>query len=241
MITDLQKVVKIPELEQFIPVRAGATYSQLLQIFYFTRLFKYITYAHLIQLKKSYGKICTAKNLKAFCELGYLKSPQQAVYCATNKVLPFLKKAGYNTGVLPEEAEGKGDINELNNTDVFVQATKLPHFKTLLYPNFGYLLPDALLVRMDDENRKYKLTFLEIEAKKPKWSEYVEAKRDKYIQLSKTLDFYNWWKNIAQKMRLPIPTVEKFSFNVVFICSLKKDFGNGFKMVSQISDADTVE
>ncbi len=31
------------------------------------------------------------------------------------------------------------------------------------------------------------------------------------------------------------------SCSIIFICSLKKEFGNGFKVVSQISDADEVE
>lgn len=235
------RTVKVDELTQFIPTKAGATFNSLWQIFYYTRMFKYISYRHFTQLKKRYNKICTYDNLFGLCELGYLRSPQRAVYCATNKVLPILHQAGYNTEILPAEATGYGDINELNNTDVFVQATKLKYFKTLLYPQFGYLLPDALLVRLDEENRKYKLTFLEIEAQKPKWNKYVEAKRDKYEMLSKSLDFYNWWKDLAPKMELPIPPIENFTFNVVFICSLKKQFGNGFKVVPQISDADEVE
>lgn len=235
------KAIKIKELEQLIPTKAGATFSSLWQIFHYTRMFKYISYRHFAQLKKQYNKICTYDKLHTLCELGYLKSPQRAVYCATNKVLPILKEAGFNIDVLPGESTGHGDINELNNTDVFVQATKLKYFKTLLYPQFGYLLPDALLIRLDEENKKYKLSFLEIEAQKPKWNEYVEAKRDKYVKLSKNLDFYNWWKDVAVKMDLPIPTIEKFTFNVIFICSLKKEFGNGFKMVSQISDADAME
>jgi hypothetical protein len=235
------RTVKVDELAQFIPTKAGATFNSLWQIFYYTRMFKYISYRHFTQLKKSFNKICTYGNLHGLCELGYLRSPQRAVYCATNKVLPILQQAGYNTEILPAEATGYGDINELNNTDVFVPATKLKYFKTLLYPQFGYLLPDALLVRLDEENRKYKLTFLEIEAQKPKWYKYVEVKRDKYILLSKSLDFYNWWKDVAPKMDLPIPPIESFTFNVIFICSLKKEFGNGFKVVSQISDTDEVE
>jgi hypothetical protein len=235
------RTVKVDELAQFIPTNAGATFSSLWQIFYYTRMFKYISYRHFTQLKKHYNKICTYDKLYTLCELGYLRSPQRAVYCATNKVLPILKEAGFNIDILPLESTGYGDINELNNTDVFVQATKLKHFHSLLYPHFKNLIPDALLVRLDEENRKYKLTFLEIEAQKPKWNKYVEAKKEKYVQLSKSLDFYNWWKDVAPKMDLPTPPEEKFSFNVIFICSLKKEFGNGFKVVSQISDADTME
>lgn len=226
------KSIKIDDLAQFIPTNAGATYSQLWQIFNYTRMFKYISYRHFIQLKKSYNKICTYDKLYKLCELGYLKSPERAVYCATNKVLPILEAAGeFYPSLLPNESVGKGYKNELNNTDIFVQLAKQPHFKLITYPNFGYLRPDGLLVQVDEENRKYKLTFLEIEAKKPKWNEYIESKKVKYLQLARELTFYNYWKDIAEKLSIPIPTIENFKFSVSFYCTLKKDFGPGFQFI----------
>lgn len=229
---EYQKTVKVDELAKLIPTKHGATFSQLWQVFNYTRMFKYVEHRHYPKIKPAYIKICTHKNLRKFCELGYFKSPGKDVYSATNKVLPILKEAGYYTELLPNETVGGGDINEINNTDVFVQATKLPHFKMLLFPRFVYLVPDALLVQIDADNKKYKLTFLEIEAQKPKWSEYIYNKRDNYIQLSKELTFYNYWKDIAPKLELPIPEIEKFKFSVSFYCTLNKDFGNGFKFIT---------
>lgn len=225
------RAIKIKELEPLVPTNAGATFSQLWQIFHYTRMFKYVSYRHFKQLKTSYNKICTYGNLYTLCELGYFRSPQRAVYCATNKVLPILKEAGYNIDLLPDEAEGYGDINELHNTDIFVKAAKEPFFKMLLFPHFGYLIPDALLVQIDGDNKRYKLTFLEIEAKKPKWNEYLERKRDNYIRLSRELTFYNWWKSIAPEFNLPLPKTEDFKFSVSFYCSIKRDFGNEFNFI----------
>lgn len=233
---EYQKKIKIDELAHLVPTKSGATFSQLWQIFYYTRLFKYISYKHYIQIKSSYNKICTEKRLLKLCELGYLKSPQDDVYCATNKVLPILKEAGFNIDVLPNEPIGLGDINELNNTDVFVQAVKRKYFHSLLFPNFKYLIPDALLVELDKENNKYKLTFLEIEAKKPKWNEYIVEKRHNYIQLSKSIEVYNYWSEVCLKIGFSKPKIEDFKFNVCFICSLKENFGNGFKFINSLNE-----
>lgn len=229
---EFNKTVKVDELAPLIPFKAGATFSQLWQIFLYTRMFKYISRSHYPKIKSSFNKICTHKNLQKMSEMGYLKNPKQDVYCATNKVIPILKEVGYATELLPQGAVGTGDINELNNTDVFVKATKLKYFKMLLFPQFGYLIPDALLLELDNETRKYKLTFLEIEAKKPKWNEYVEKKRDNYLRLSKTLEFYEYWSAIAPKLDLPIPKIDVFKFNVIYICTLTKNYGNGFKFIN---------
>lgn len=235
MFIEYKKVVKVDELAFLVPRKAGATFSQLWQIFYYTRMFKYIAYRHYIQIKPAFNKICTYKNLQALCSLGYLKSLQHEVYSATDKVLPILKEAGYNIDILPAEPLGKGDINELNNTDVFVQATKLSHFYCLLHYNFGYLIPDALLVRMDKENKKYKLTFLEIEAQKPDWESYIEKKRDSYYRLAKDIQFYNYWASICKFLKIEKPQLSELKFSVCFIGDIKKDYGNEFQFVHTLS------
>jgi len=227
-----QKAVVIDELARLIPTKSGATFSQLWQIFYYTRMFKYMSHNHYAQIKPAFKKICTQKKLLQLCDLGYLKSPSIDVYCATNKVLPILDKAEFNTGLLPPEPVGTGEINERNNTDIFVRMVKEPYFKMLLYPNFGFLRPDALLVQLNEEERKYKLTFLEIEACKPKWNEYLEVKKEKYIQLSGDRMFYDYWNEVAPKLALPIPTIEQFKFSVSFYCTLQKDFGPGFNFIT---------
>ena len=214
MIIDNKKVVKVDELAEIIPFKAGATFSQLWQIFYYTRLFKYVHRQHYSRIKPAYNKICTDKNLQKLCTLGYFSSPQKDVYCATNKVLPILKEFGiFPVNTLPSEPVGKGSINELNNTEVFVQATKQEHFFTLLYCNFTYLIPDALMIQLDRVNKLYKLTFLEIEALKPDWENYLENKRDNYLKLAKDIQFFDYWKKMCSLLELPQPKIEELKFN----------------------------
>lgn len=218
---EYKKVVKVDELAYLIPTKAGATFSQLWQIFYYTRLFKYVHYSHYVLLKKSFNKICTYNKLQELCRLGYLKSPQHEVYCATNKVLPILEEAGFSINTLPIEPCGKGDSNELNNTRAFIEVTKWQHFSTLLYPQFGkpkpYLIPDALTVQLDKENRKYKLTFLEIEKKKPEWEQWIKNKKNNYLRLSKDIAFYHYWLEISKILQLPCPSMEKLKFSYKII------------------------
>lgn len=232
MIIEHKKVVKVDELAHIVPTKAGATFSQLWQIFYYTRLFKYVKYDHYRQIKPAYKKIATYKNLQELCKLGYLFSPGHEVYCATDKVLPILEATGYNTALLPIKPAGTGNINELNNTDVFIQLSKLEHFYILLYPQFGYIIPDALLVQLDKDTKRYKLTFIEVEAKKPKWEEYIEVKRKNYLKLSQDIEVYNEWKRCCVKISLPVPKAEDFCFSVSFYGSIKKDFGEHFKFIN---------
>lgn len=225
---EVNKTVKIEELKDIIPRKAGGTWSALWQVFYLTRLFKYIHKKHFIEIKKSFNKICTYEKLYKMCKMGYLKSPQKDIYCATDKVLEILKEAGLAVELLPDEARGKGDINELNNTTVFIQLAKREHFHTLLYPHFGYICPDALLVEMDQEMNKYKLTFIEVEKKKTNWTEYIQDKRDKYIKLSKDEIVFNYWKETCKNLKIEEPDSNDFCFTVSFFGSIKKDFGEGF-------------
>ena len=183
-------------------------------------------------IKPAYKKIATYKNLQELCHLDYLFSPGHEVYCATDKVLPILQAAGYNTALLPSKPTGTGNINELNNTDVFIRLTKSEHFYVLLYPQFGYIIPDALLVQLDKDNRRYKLTFIEVEAKKPNWEDYIEVKRGNYLKLSQDIEVYNEWKRCCVKLLLPVPAVNDFCFSVSFYGSIKKDFGEHFNFIN---------
>ncbi|MBX7047317.1 MAG: hypothetical protein K1X86_15915 [Ignavibacteria bacterium] len=238
MKVEYKKIIKIDELAHLVPTKAGATFSQLWQIFYYTRMFKYVSYNHYSQIKSSFNKICTYKKLEELCRLGYLKSPKHEVYCATNKVLPILQEAGFNINLLPNEPIGTGDINELNNTDIFIQAIKRKYFHTLLFPNFKYVIPDALLIEFDKDNAKYKLTFLEIEAKKPKWRDYLEEKRRNYIRLSKSTEVLKYWMEVCSKIGFSKPNLEDFKFNVCFVCTLKENFGNGFNFKSTLNESE---
>lgn len=228
---EYKKVIKIDELAHLVPTNAGATFSQLWQIFYYTRLFKYVHKKQFPKIKKSFDKICTHDKLQELCKLGYLKNPQKDIYCAKDKVLPILREADFMTETLPVEPQGNGDINELHNTEIFINVMKQPHFHTLLYPNFTYLIPDALLVLLDKEKNKYKLTFLEIEAKKPDWENYIRTKRDSYLQLASDISAYDFWKVQCSKLKINSPNIKDFCFSVSFYCSISKDFGHGFNFL----------
>ncbi|MCX6121922.1 MAG: hypothetical protein NTX44_09915 [Ignavibacteriales bacterium] len=154
------------------------------------------------------------------------------VYVSTPRSLDILKEAGYDTRAVPKNFNGEGGINELNNTEVFIQALKLPDFKALLYPSFDYLRPDALLVRAND--KAYKLEFLEIEASKAGWSDWLESKRINYLKLARDKRVYNYWKEKSYHLDLPVPSINTFKFSVVFVCKLKKDFGQGFNFLSSL-------
>ena len=147
-------ILRIQELEHLISKSGGGTWRNLFNLFYYTRLFKYVHQTQYKKIKSSMFKVSASHKLKELCDREYLFSPSEDVYCATNKVLPILKEAGYLT-ILPEKPKGNGDINELNNTEVFIKLSKEPYFHTLLYPNFGYLIPDALLVELDKKENKY--------------------------------------------------------------------------------------
>jgi hypothetical protein len=212
-----QKTIVVDELADLIPFKAGATWSALWQIFYYTRLLKYVHRSHYPQIKISYNKICTDKNLHKLCQLGYFNSPQKDVYCATNKVLPILKEADFFTELLPSESVGKGDINELNNTRVFISLIKQEHFYTFLYPNFDYLIPDALMVSLDKENKRYRLIFLEVERKKPNWKEWLENKKLNYSKLATDYRFYTKWQDYCNIIGFPKPDISKLKFSYQII------------------------
>lgn len=212
-----KKIVKVDELAELIPFRAGATFSQLWQIFYYTRLLKYVHRQHYPQIKLAYNKICTSKNLTKLCELGYFKSPQKDIYCATNKVISILKAADFNTEILPPEPVGKGDINELNNTKVLISLMKQEYFYTFLYPNFNYLIPDALMVLLDKEKQRYKLVFIEVERQKPNWTDWIENKKLNYLKLASDALFYAKWQEYCKILKLPKPNIStlKFSYKII--------------------------
>lgn len=209
-----------------------ATYEML----YNTRMLKYVRKDQFIKIRKTYGRFTSQKNLDFLCEKGWLEERMKSVYSTADKTLPVLKAQGFNTDILPRTISGKGMINEIQNTESFIQVMNMEHFKALLYPKFGeqnvWLKPDALLVLHDVENKKYKLTFLEVEAKKSDWNNYIERKREKYLRLACDIEFYNTWLILAKKLGFPQPEISALKFSVRIIGSIKKDFGIGFNFIN---------
>lgn len=228
------KLVKVPELESVLNKPAGAGWSLLWHLFFYTRMLKYVHIKQFKQINTSFNKIATRKKLRILCELGYFREVREQVYIATNKVIPILKQAGLPTSILPNQSTGKGEINEMNNTETLIQATNLKHFYALLYYDFVYLRPDALLVLNNEKEKKYKLVFIEIEARKPNWNSYLQNKRDNYIRLAKDKIFYDYWKIASEKLSLRCPPLRFLKFEVFFISSIELNFGKGFKFLKNL-------
>jgi len=110
------------------PIMSGGSYENIYQLLYYVSLLKYSTQGHL----KSIGfpgteKVATKKKLKALCDLGYLRKSRidPRIFSSTNKTYQVLKTLGHDLKLLPNLPKGKGA--EIYNTDVFVQALKLPN------------------------------------------------------------------------------------------------------------------
>lgn len=219
------------------------SYKLVWDLFYKTRLLKYVHHEQYTAIRNTFSKVSAEKKLRHLCKEGYLEECEKAkVFVATDQVLPVLKELKeYNINLLPKsKPTGKGDINELLNTAAFIQALKLPDFYTLLYPTdfreSHDLIPDALLVLKSKTERKYKLIFLEVEAKKPNWIETLEKKKEHYLALARDYRFYDYWKRTSQAISLPVPDISALKFSVIFICTIKKNFGNGFRFLLSLSD-----
>ena len=219
------------------------SYKLVWDLLYKTRLLKYVHHEQYPTIRKTLNKVSAEWKLKLLCKEGYLEECEKAkVFVATDQILPVLKELKeYNTNLLPKnKPTGKGDINEILNTEAFIQAVKLPDFYTLLYPTefreSHNLIPDALLVLKSKEEKKYKLVFLEVEAKKPNWIEKLVGKRENYVLLSKDYRFYDYWKTVSEKIELPMPDISQLKFSVYFICSIKENFGNGFHFTQSLTD-----
>jgi hypothetical protein len=224
-------------LREIIPLENGGSFKLLWDMLYHIRLLKYVRQSNLKAINPRYSKICSTKKLDRLVELGLLSNANKDVFTATDAAVALLRGLKYNTKTLPRTISGDGLTNELNNTEVFIQALKLPDYKALLYPVFAdqdktYLRPDALLVRAND--RKYKLEFLEIEASKSGWNDWLENKRINYLKLAKDRQAYAYWKAQCSYLEMPFPDIKDFTFSVIFICKLKNDFGQGFNFQEKL-------
>jgi len=210
-------------VKPLIPFSAGGSYELMYDMLFYTRLLKYVTPLQLKEVNPRFSKICSKAKLNELVNLKIL-SESNGIYRTNDFVVDVLKESGKNTKLLPKSVNGGGTINETNNTDVFIQALKLSDYAGLFYPDFGYLRPDALLIRVRDG---IKFEFLEIEAQKPNWESYIATKKTNYEKLSRDIKVYNFCFNHADILGYKVKQ-ENFKFAVVFVCSLKKDWGNGF-------------
>jgi hypothetical protein len=214
------------------PIAHGSSYDRIYRLLSYVALLKYATQEQIQSISfPGAGKVATKKKFQALCELGYLRSGNQdpPIFSCTAKAYQILKLEKHDLKLLP--AIPKGDGAEIYNTDVFIQALKLPNYYALLYPQFPkekpYIIPDALLVLK--EERRYQLNFLEIEAEKPDWDRYLQTKYDGYKRLAKDIAVYNYWKAYSGYLKLPCPPADEFKFRVIVIGKIEKNWGKGFE------------
>jgi hypothetical protein len=225
------------KLRDVIPLNSGGSYKLLWDMLYYIRLLKYVRRSQLKEIDIRYSKICATKKLNKLVELGLVKNTYEDVFISTNKSLDLLKMFKYLYQTLPKNISGDGFVNELNNTEVFIQALKLPDYMALLYPLFSetdkpYLKPDALLIRGTKE--MYKLEFLEIEASKSNWNDWLENKRINYLKLAKDKQVYSYWKVQCNYLDIPVPDIKDFRFSVSVIGKVKHNFGEGFNFIEHL-------
>lgn len=207
--------IQYPDLE---PLAKGGSFSLVIQHLYYAHLLRYSTPDMLKELSKSV-KVATKKKLQYLTDQSYLVN-HDGIFTTTNKTLSLLIKFGYNPALLPLPAEGRGA--EIYNQEALVKLLVRPDFKALLYPNFGYLIPDGLLILQDGS--RYALNFIEIEARKPKWAEYLEDKREKYNRLAEDEQAYQYWQFMSQHLGLKCPPASGFKFGVWCIGSIRRDW-----------------
>jgi len=212
------------------------SFEAIWDMLFYIRMVKYIRRDQISQIKKRYNKTCSSDKINRLIELGLLEKTNNDILIVTDYSVELLGQLGKNVSILPTEIKGDGSINELNNTEVFIQALKLPDFIALLYPRFPknnpYLIPDALLVRGTEE--RYKLEFLEVEAGKSNWDNYLEQKRVNYLKLASEKRPYTYWSWQCGLLNLTAPDINDFRFSVSIIGKVKKDFGTGFNFMEEL-------
>lgn len=210
-----------PDLKEFI---AGTSWARLFQTLYYVHLLRYSDRKTLQDFTGT--QIATKPKMNKLVELGYLKK-ENNIFSSTQKTFDLLKNVGYNFNLLPAVAEGKGA--EFYTQVEIAKLLKHPlcltrkfddlYEKAFFYPNFGYVIPDGLMILRDGS--KYELNFVEVERKKPNWAEYLEDKRQKYRRLAKDEIVWKYWQIIAPFIALKCPPVNDFRFSVLCVSELK--------------------
>ena len=200
------------------------SYQQFFRLYYFICLLRYSTQPQLRRLKFSgVTKVATKEMLTKLVDFGHisLTGKNNDVYIPNELTYKIVKSVKYNEsnyfkifGNLPKGIEASNDIK---NTDVFVNEILNKYYYFLLFPDFTYIIPDALLVSKNGNS--YKLTFLEIETKQSNTAERIERMKYNYNKLSKDIIVYQYWQGIAPLLDLPIPNIHnfKFSYSIKFL------------------------
>ena len=216
------------------------SYQQFFRLYYFIRLLKYTTQTQLRSLSFSgVSKVATKDILDELVNIRHISSIEKdsRIYIANETTEKILKTVSFNQDnyfkIFKPLPQGTDTANEIKNSEVFVQALKLPNYYFLLFPDFTYIRPDALLVLK--EEKKYKLKFLEIETRQSNWEQRLDKMRDNYHKLKTDMAVFEYWKKMARFLMLPEPNINDFKFSVFIIADINKNWGKGFEFRQQLS------
>lgn len=218
--------------QELEPVKKGGSWDGVFDALYKALLLRYFKPSHLQAVVQYPSKYASKKKLNLQVELGYLQA-RDGIFTATNKALETLTLYGYKRPLLPTPPRGRGQ--ELYNTDVFVQALNLSDYFILLFPDFEYLKPDALLVRGTPEC--YKLEFLEVEASKTYWEKHLQKKKENYERLAKDEIVYRYWLHRANMLGMYQPKREEFCFCVCVVGDVYRDW-EGWKWLKNLKKSE---
>jgi hypothetical protein len=203
----------------------GASFNQLFSFFYTLALLKYAVKDQLNQINNKLG---TKKKLQRLVALDYLAATALEVYTITDKTLGVLANVGLNTKII-QRPGGQGEKERLAVSEAILKIMSQADFFTVIYPEFKeagsqhfYLVPDAALI-FKRENRA-QLVFLEVEAQKHQWLDYLAQKRQNYQQLACNYETYNlWWRYQCQLLGFNLGLAAEFCFSVLVIGRFKPE------------------
>ena len=210
------------------------SYQQFFRLYYYIRLLRYSTQAQLRSLSFSgVSKVATKDILDELVNIGQIsvieKDPK--IYIANETTDKILKAVSFDQDkyfkIFKPLPKGIDTANDIKNSEVFVQALKLPNYYFLLFPDFTYIRPDALLILK--EGKKYKLKFLEIETEQSNWEQRLNKMRENYLKLKSDLVIFEYWKKMARFLLLGEPKIIDFKFSVLIIGNINKNWGKGFE------------
>lgn len=210
------------------------SYQQFFRLYYFIRLLKYSTQKQLRLLEFSgVSKVATKDVLDELVKIGHINTAGKSgnVFIANETTDNIVNTVSFNEEnyfkVFANLPRGIETSNDIKNTEIFIQALKLKNYHFLLFPDFDYLRPDALLVLK--EEKRYKLSFLEIETEQSNWESRLEKMRTNYRKLSNDMLVYEYWKKMADYLQLAIPEIDDFKFSVIIVGNIIKNWGKGFE------------
>lgn len=193
--------------QDLAPLTSGSSFNQLFTLIYILATVRYATAK---QLRSVNPKIGTGFKLSALCDLGYLSKSDGGFYYTANKGFELLRKEGFNTRILQKRLQGDYSFHQETLTDFILSVMREPDYYAVIYPNFTYIIPDACIIRKNEN--QYKIEFIEIEVS-DKDKEYIPDKKQRYEKLARDITLYSkWWQRWSALLKLKYCRQDQFCF-----------------------------